>query len=1153
LRKILIGAGIVLLLAIAGLLAAPSFIDWNEHRERIASWLSETLGRDVAIDGPLRLTLLPTPHLSAGGVRIAAAPGAAEPDLLRVRAVEATVAPAALLSGRIAVTQASLADPVLTVERLPDGRMSWALPERAPEGAASDGAPPNRRSGGGPGFSVAVDRLTIANGTVVYRDGTAPGATARRAESIDAVVTIAGPSGSVRVQGTFAALGGHAFRLTASTDRLDPAAPARRIPFTAMLEAPQDHGRLEVSGEAALDPEPVFKGRLRLGGDDAAALAGAFLGHAPAASATWPGAFAGRLDATASIAASARSVALDPLSIEIGETRGSGAVRIEPGSPATVTASLAVPRLDLDRAAVAGTPERPASSGPAAAADAQTGAPAVAPALSAIRTALPAAAAALRGSLDLDVDAIIWRGGLVRDTRLEATLDRGELRVARASALLPGGTGLRVQGAVRTGDPGDAGAAALRGDGTIEADADNLRGTLDWLGVRTTRVPADRLRRTSLRARLALAGERLAVDDLAVSLDASRVTGAMTVALRDRIGIGARLAVDQLSLDAYRLAGGGTGGAGAGTVAALPTPSTGTAPQPSPDTVPASATAAAAAAAKWPALDGFDANLDVSVGTLTAGGQPVEGAHLVGTLQRGDLTVSEASLRNLAGTSLKASGLVSRIGQADATVQAAFEAKGEAIERLLRVTEAPPALATHITGPFTASGDLQGEAASGRMAVDAEMTALDGGRLHASGEVGRHRLDLLLDAAHPSTAALLRQIAPSYHPAAGGDLGALTLSGHLAREEGGQRWHADDLNLSVGGAVLLDGSEIALALDGPRPALRADLRVGDLAVDPFLPASRSAAETAPPATILRPGILLAQAGGRPAAADGPSTAAPPPRWSQTPLDLSALGAVDAEATLAGRGLAYGAWKLESPDAALSLKDGVLTVPKLAGTLFGGALSGHGRLVAGAPGGTPPDTSAELTLRQADLRPLLGETVGAHVDGRLDLDADLVAAGRSPADLVASLAGTARIASRDGTLSGIDVQAVSDRLKDTSRTADFLALGRAIAGGATRYRTLDGTFRVEHGVARSDDLKLTADAATADASATVDLPRWQLRSRIAFTLTELPKAPPLVLTLDGSLDDPRKVVEINPFQRYLTQRNAEQQRSGDAPPSGEPQQ
>ncbi|HEY0524180.1 MAG TPA: AsmA family protein [Stellaceae bacterium] len=1149
-RKILIGAGIVLLLAIAGLLAAPSFIDWNEHRERIASWLSETLGREVAIDGPLRLTLLPTPHLSAGGVRIAAAPGAAEPDLLRVRAIEATVAPAALLSGRIAVTQASLADPVLTVERLPDGRMSWALPERAPEGSPSDAPPQNGRGGGGgPGFTVAVDRLTIANGTVVYRDGAAPGVTARRGESIDAVVTIAGPSGPVRVQGTFAALGGHAFRLTASTDRLDPAAPARRIPFTAMLEAPQDHGRLEVSGEAALDPEPAFKGRLRLGGDDAAALAAAFLGHAPVdAAAAWPGAFAGRLDAAASVAASARSVALDPLSVEIGETRGSGAVRIEPGSPATVAASLAVPRLDLDRgAAAAGTPERPAASGPAAAADAQTGAPAVAPALSAIRTALPAAAA-LRGSLDLNVDAIIWRGGLVRDTRLEATLDRGELRVARASALLPGGTGLRVQGAIRTGDPGDAGAAALRSDGTIEADADNLRGTLDWLGVRTTRVPADRLRRTSLRARLALAGERLAVDDLALSLDASRVTGAMTVALRDRIGIGARLAVDQLSLDAYRLAGGGPARAGAGTVAAVPTPPAGTAPQPSPDTVPASATAA-----EWPALDGFDANLDVSVGTLTAGGQPVEGAHLVGTLQRGDLTVSDASLRNLAGTSLKASGLVSRIGQADATVQAAFEAKGEAIERLLRLTEAPPALATHVTGPFTASGDLQGEAASGRMAVDAEMTALGGGRLHASGEVGRHRLDLLLDAAHPSTAALLRQIAPSYHPAAGGDLGALTLSGHLAREEGGQRWHADDLNLSVGGAVLLDGSEIALALDGPRPALRADLRVGDLAVDPFLPASRSAAATAPPATILRPGILLAQAGGRPAAADGPSTAASSPRWSQTPLDLSALGAVDAEATLAGRGLAYGAWKLESPDAALSLKDGVLTVPKLAGTLFGGALSGHGRLVAGAPGGTPPDASAELTLRQADLRPLLGETVGAHVEGRLDLDADLVAAGRSPADLVASLGGTARIASRDGTLNGIDVQAVSDRLKDTSRTADFLALGRAIAGGATRYRTLDGTFRVEHGVARSDDLKLTADAATADASATVDLPRWQLRSRVAFTLTELPKAPPLVLTLDGSLDDPRKVVEINPFQRYLTQRNAEQQRSGDAPPSGEPRQ
>ncbi len=1149
-RKILVGAGIVLLLVVAGLLAAPSFIDWNEHRERIASWLSETLGRDVAIDGPLRLTLLPTPHLSAGGVRIAAAPGAAEPDLLRVRAVEATVAPAALLSGRIAVTQASLADPVLTVERLPDGRMSWTRPERAPGDSGSDRAPPNERrdSGGNGGFTVAVDRLTIANGTVVYRDGAAPGATARRAGAIDAVVTIAGPSGPIRVQGNFTALGGRAFRLTASTERLDPATPTRRIPLLATLEAPQDHGRVEVSGEAALDPEPAFKGKLRLGGDDAAALAAAFLGHAPAA-AKWPGAFAGRLDATASVVASTRSVALDPFSLEIGETRGNGAVRVEPGSPAAVTASLAIPRLDLDRAAAAGMPERPVSSSAATAtADAQTGTvTATSPTLFAIRTNLPAAAVALRGSLDLHVDAIIWRAGLVRDTRLEATLDGGELRIARASALLPGGTDVRVQGAVQPGAADNAGAAAVRGDGTIEADADNLRGTLDWLGVGTADVPADRLRRTSLRARLALAGERLDIDDLALSLDASRLSGVITVALRDRIGIGARLVVDQINLDAYRPTGGGPGNAGAAAgVAAMPT--SGTAPQ------AGRADARSTSAAAWPAaLDGFDANLDIAVGTLTAGGQPAEGAHLVGALRQGDLTVSEMSLRNLAGTSLKASGLVSRVGRPDAAVQAAFEAKGEAIDRLLRLADAPSALATQITGPFTASGDLHGEAGSGRMAVDVEATALGGGRLHASGEVGRHRLDLLLDAAHPSTAVLLRQIAPSYHPAAGGDLGALTLSGHLARGEGGRSWRVDDLGLSVGDAMLLENSEITLMLNGPRPALRADLRVGDLAVDRFLPASRSAdaATTAPPTAILRPGILLAQAAGRSSAADRSGGAS---RWPQSPFDLAALGAVDAEATVAGRRLAYGAWKLETPDVVLSLKDGVLAAPKLAGTLFGGALSGQGRLAVLASGEAPPDASAVLTLRQADLRPLLGETIGAHVDGRLDLDADLAAAGRSPADLVASLGGTARIASRDGTLSGIDVQAVSDRLKDTSRAADFLALGRAIAGGTTRYRTLDGTFRIEHGVARSDDLKLTADAAAAEASATLDLPRWQVRSRVAFSLIEHPKAPPLVLTLDGSLDDPRKVVEINPFQRYLTQHNAEQQqRSGNAPPPAEGQQ
>src|SRR5260221_588739 len=94
-----------------------------------------------------------------------------------------------------------------------------------------------------------------------------------------------------------------------------------------------------------------------------------------------------------------------------------------------------------------------------------------------------------------------------------------------------------------------------------------------------------------------------------------------------------------------------------------------------------------------------------------------------------------------------------------------------------------------------------------------------------------------------------------------------------------------------------------------------------------------------------------------------------------------------------------------------------------------------------------------------------------------------------------------------------------------------------AGGRARYRPLDGTFRIADGIARSDDLRLVAEAAEGRADTTLDLPKWQIRSRLQLRLTEPAAAPPLAMTLDGSLDAPRIVFDINALESYLVQRGS----------------
>ena len=48
----------------------PPPLDWDRYRESIATLASDRLGREVRIAGPVSLTLLPEPVLTAAGVSL---------------------------------------------------------------------------------------------------------------------------------------------------------------------------------------------------------------------------------------------------------------------------------------------------------------------------------------------------------------------------------------------------------------------------------------------------------------------------------------------------------------------------------------------------------------------------------------------------------------------------------------------------------------------------------------------------------------------------------------------------------------------------------------------------------------------------------------------------------------------------------------------------------------------------------------------------------------------------------------------------------------------------------------------------------------------------------------------------------------------------
>ncbi|HEX6842317.1 MAG TPA: AsmA family protein [Stellaceae bacterium] len=1068
-RKTAIALAILIALVLAGLVLAPQFIDLNRFKGPIAAGLTAQTGRTVELRGPLGLSLLPGPTVTARDVRLANPPGAAVEDMVRLRAVEVKLAFWPLLARRVEIRSATLIEPDIDVERIAGGEGNWRFDRYARPGAGEPAPPATMMQ------ALAVDHLTIENGAVTYRAGNA----VERFEHINATVAIQGGSGPYTASGDFVSRGAQ-LGFEARSGALD----AAEVPIEATLTVkPATRLQLNLIATGKGD-ERRIEGQLKLTADNAQALA------AMALRTRLPAALARPLALAADIRGTPRDIALDHLTLDYGTAHGEGSLRVAQGTPPRIALSLAVSQLDLDRwLAKRRAAVRPPLGlvGRAFAATADATAPLAPQQPDAF--VLPDG---IDASVDLGIKALIWRNGVIRDAQLKARLAHGTLTLGHAAAQLPGGSDASLSGSIAISPEGP------RGQGTFAVNADDLRGMLAWLGAPSGGVPADRLRKASLKGDLTLAGSRLDLAGIDATIDATRLSGAATVALRERPGIGLRLKADRFNLDAYL-------------------PQDDAAPPPADADNP------------WPdVLAAFDANIEAHVDTLTWHGEPLADAHAAGTMQNGKLTVRDLSVGDIEGAAARLNGTVQGLGADPFAAQLSYEVHGPELERLLHVV-AQSLDPGRSYGEFGIGGDLRW--AHDTLSGTADLAIL-GGRVHVAGSAvpASAHMALDLDIEHPSFAALMRSLSPSYRPA-GGDVGALKFAGQLTGGAG--HFTLDHLALDIGHRTAT--GKLALDLDAARPHLSGELTLGDWVIDQFLTARQSAAiDWGLRQAGLRPGVVLAQAGAQ--------MPAMPLVWSHEPIDLAPLSLADADLTLSGNSVAYDRWRIDQPSVTVAVTDGAVAMKHLTGSLFGGSIGADGDVTASMP----PTLHARLSLRDVDLKQAFASEAGINsIEGRFDADASLAATGRSPAELIAGFSGEARLRGHDGAVSGIDLAAANEWLKVVDRPLDLFGLIRSGLGGRTGFKELTGSFHAADGVVRSDDLRLIADGTMGQGTATFDLPRWTMASRLEFRLTGLPMAPPLGVRVDGPIDAPREVFDVDPLQRFLKQR----QRAGDQPLTG----
>jgi len=1097
-NRILYGALIAVSLLLFLALIVPSFIDANQYKGLIADKARSATGRTLTIEGDMDLSILPTPALSVHRIKLANLEGAASPDMVQLAALRVRVALFPLFTGRVQIESIAMIDPVIELERLADGRANWEFAPPADEEIADTAKAPAERpaaqagadtDAGGVAQAIQVDRFTIENGTLVYRDGQS--GTLERIEKVNADIHAESLVGPFRVDGDFIVRGlPVSLELGAGALVEGPGTP-----IDLEIGVPKADATLGFSGTlSAPNPTGVLTGTLTAKSANLADLIGAF---AEAGAAPLPGALAQEFSYQSSLVGSSSNIELHEIALGFGGATADGSVKMRLGETSHAEAAIRVSKIDLDawlamqRDAAPKAVKTTEEEGDASAA----GGEGPSGAKKEKKKAAFAFPKNFSGSFNLVTDSIIFQGAAIREARIHASLADGELALDQAVAQLPGGASLSIFGFVST----MKGAPGFEGD--LDFRTKNLRSLFNWLRVDLADVPAGRMREAALTAKLAITPERAAAEKLDFKLDDSRLTGMLSAAFAGRPNLRGQLSMNQLNLDSYL--GKEKKDAAAGAVA---TPSAGS------EAKQEKAKPKKGDAAGLKVLEDFDADFSFALSRLTYQKQPISGIRLSGMLKNGALTLREASVQDLAGAQAKLSG---KAGKFSDTPQfdAELDLRSRDVGQLFRLTGDTPSAAVAKLGPATMQARLAGT--QDRLNLNAELGVAKG-VVRANGDIGNlpeaPDFNLRLAVVYPNLATLLEVF--DYQPQS--KLGAMDLKAQLQGTP--TSVVLSGLDGQVGPAKL--AGKIGAKLDGPRPVITAKLESGAIPAHRFLPApSRAAASPTPD---------------RKKAAQAPSQSGKGSgHWSKAPLDLSGLRLVDADIDLSAAALIYDNIRVEQPRMGIVLKEGVLNLNKLSGNLFGGAFDASAELADR----TPATANGKLVVRNANIKKALFASSGFDLgDGTLNFDLDLKTSGNSEHALVSALNGVAKLQVKDGTVRGFDLDAVSEKLDNLDRPEAFLGLlDTALSGGETRFQDLSGTIPVANGVAEMKDMHMQAQSGTADLTGKVDLPNWHMDLRTDFHLASEPGAPVFALLMKGPLDNPHRRFDTKQFQKHLVKK------------------
>jgi AsmA protein len=210
-------------------------------------------------------------------------------------------------------------------------------------------------------------------------------------------------------------------------------------------------------------------------------------------------------------------------------------------------------------------------------------------------------------------------------------------------------------------------------------------------------------------------------------------------------------------------------------------------------------------------------------------------------------------------------------------------------------------------------------------------------------------------------------------------------------------------------------------------------------------------------------------------------------WSRPPVIPEPSDRLDLDLRVSASRATWGGHTVEDAAASLQQRDGRLTLKLLDGTACEGALSGEASIQRSAAG---LETMASASLENADIGALLSEWGASSYTGRGALEAKLHAIGASPAELAASLSGTATLELQEGAIAGVNFEEALRR--SLRRPVD---IPRDMAIGQTKFDSARAQLEILNGQARIVEAQTDGPGAIISAQGVIDIVAREWRTKI----------------------------------------------------------